>query len=145
MSKAKFAEKDKSVKKEPGNKKNYGQAHEKTFHKHRKWYLTAAILLVLLSGLFFTFWVFNEKRLLDLAFTQIPWWAWGILVTNIADIVAAVALWRWKKWGLWLYMVSVITRSILMIFGESFVTGFAGFLPFAIVGYAVTLNNKQFE
>ncbi len=145
MSKAKFAEKDKNVKKEHGNKKNYGQVHEKTFNKHRKWYLTVAILLVLLSGLFFTFWVFNEKRLLELTFAQIPWWAWGILVTNIADIVAAVALWRWKKWGLWLYMGSVISRSLLMIFGESFVAGFAGFLPFVIVGYAVSLNNKQFE
>ncbi|MBE2221154.1 MAG: hypothetical protein IAF02_06415 [Anaerolineae bacterium] len=145
MSKAKFQEKDKSAKKDHGNKKNYGQVHEKTFHKHRKWYLTVAILLVLLSGLFFTLWVFNEKRLLDLSFAQMPWWAWGILVTNIADIVAAVALWRWKKWGLWLYMASVVSRSVLMVVGDSMLVGFAGFLPFAIVGYIVSLNNKQFE
>ena len=145
MSKAKFNEKDKSAAKKQANNKNYGKVHEKPAHKERKWYLSLAILLVLFSGLFFTFWVFNEKRLLDLSFAQMPWWAWGILVTNIADVVAAIALWRWKKWGLWLYMAAVITRSILMIFGESFAAGFAGFLPFAIVGYAVSLNNKEFD
>ena len=111
MSKAKFDEKDKSAAKKQANNKNYGKVHEKPAHKERKWYLSLAILLVLFSGLFFTFWVFNEKRLLDLSFAQMPWWAWGILVTNIADVVAAIALWRWKKWGLWLYMAAVITRS----------------------------------
>ena len=145
MSKAKFEEHDQSEAQDHGNKKNYGQVNEKTFHKHRKWYLSLAILLVLFAGIFFTLWVFNETRLLGGTFADWPWWAWGILVTNVADIVAALALWKWKKWGLWLYLASITTRTVLMVTAGFFGTGFASFLPFAIVGYAVSLNNKQFD
>lgn len=145
MSKAKFNEKDKSAVKASGNKKNHGQVHEKTAHKERKWYLSLAILLVLLSGLFFTFWVFNETRLLGGTVADWPWWAWGILVTNVADIVAALAMWKWKKWGLWLYLASIVTRTVLMVTAGAFGTGFASFLPFAIVGYAASLSWKKFE
>lgn len=145
MSKAKFTEKDKSAVKKNTNAKTYGKNQETAVHKERKWYLSLAILLVLLSGLFFTFWAFNEKRIMGLSFAEVPWWAWAIVVTNIADVVAAVALWYWKKWGLWVYMVSVITRTVLLLVAGAFGTGFASMLPFFIVGYAVSLNNKQFE
>jgi hypothetical protein len=46
---------------------------------------------------------------------------------------------------LWLYLVSITTRTVLMVVAGAFGTGFASFLPFAIVGYAVSLNWKQFE
>lgn len=145
MSKKKFSEKDKSAVKKKPNTRTYGQHQEKPVHKERKWYITLAIVLVLISGLFSTLWVFNERRLLELAWTEIPWWAWGILVVNVADIIAAIALWRWKKWGLWLYLAAVVTRTVLLIAGGALGTGFASFLPFAIVGYAISLHWKQFE
>jgi uncharacterized BrkB/YihY/UPF0761 family membrane protein len=146
MSKTKFTEKDKSVAQKSPNTKTYGKHQEKPVVKERsKWYLSLAILLVLLSGIFFTFWVFTEKRILGLSFAEIPWWAWGILITNVVDIVAAVALWYWKKWGLWLYLASIVTRTVLIVVAGAFGTGFASFLPFAIVGYAVSLHWKHFE
>ena len=144
MSKTKFEENKKKAKKS-GNSKPGVQSIKKPAQKERKWYLSLVILLVLISGLFFTFWVFNETRLLGGTFADWPWWAWGILVTNVADIVAALALWKWKKWGLWLYLASITTRTVLMVAAGFFGTGFASFLPFAIVGYAVSLNNKQFD
>lgn len=145
MSRTKFEEHDSSAAKEHGNGKSYGQSHEKPAKKERKWYLSLVILLVLISGIFFTFWVFNEKRLLGISYAEFPWWAWGILVTNVADIIAALALWKWKKWGLWLYLASITTRTVLMVTAGAFGSGFASFLPFAIVGYAASLNWKQFE
>ena len=144
MSKTKFEENKKKAKKS-GNSKPGVQSIKKPAQKKRKWYLSLVILLVLISGLFFTFWVFNETRLLGGTFADWPWWAWGILVTNVADIVAALALWKWKKWGLWLYLASIATRTVLMVTAGAFGTGFASFLPFAIVGYAVSLNWKKFE
>jgi cytochrome bd-type quinol oxidase subunit 2 len=128
------------------SKAQYKESHKTSHHKERKWYLSLIILLVLIGGLFSTFWVFNETRLLGDTMANWPWWAWGILVTNIADIVAALALWKWKKWGLWVYLVSIILRTIIMVIGGgAFGAGFASFLPFAIVGYAVSLNWEQFE
>ena len=145
MSKAKFEENDQSAAQQHGNGKNYGQSHETPAKKERKWYLSLAILLVLIGGLFSTFWVLNETRLLGESISNWPWWAWGIFVTNVADIIAALALWKWKKWGLWLFLASVTTRTVLMVTAGAFGTGFASFLPFAIVGYAASLNWKQFE
>ena len=127
------------------SKAQYNEKHTTSHQKERKWYLSLVILLVLLGGLFSTFWVFNETRLLGGTTADWPWWAWSILVTNIADIVAALALWKWRKWGLWLYLASITTRTVLMILAGALGTGFASFLPFAIVGYAVSLNWKQFE
>jgi cytochrome bd-type quinol oxidase subunit 2 len=144
MSKTKFQENKKKAKKS-GNSKPGGHNVKKSAHKERKWYLSLVILLVLVAGLFSTFWVLNETRVLNETIANWPWWAWAIFVTNVADIIAAVALWQWKKWGLWLYLVSVASRTILMVTAGAFGTGFASFLPFAIVGYAVSLNWKQFE
>lgn len=141
MSKAKFQENNSSAAKNHGTQK----VHDSSAHKERKWYLSLVILLVLIGGLFSTFWVLNETRLLEATMSDWPWWAWAIFVTNAADVVAAVALWQWKKWGLWVYLASVIARTILIVVAGAFGTGFASFLPFAIVGYAVSLNWKQFE
>ncbi|NIV28897.1 MAG: hypothetical protein GWN58_05105, partial [Anaerolineae bacterium] len=57
-----------------------------------------------------------------------PVWMLAILfVLGIVDIVAAIAAWNWKKWGLWLYAVStvagiavglVLTRTQLIVFHD---------------------------
>lgn len=145
MSKAKFQENNKSAVKKSGNGKSTVHSAKQTAHKERPWYLSLAILLVLISGIFSTVWALNEKRLLGVSFAEIPWWAWAVLVTNLVDIVAAAALWYWKKWGLWLYMASVVSRTVLLVVAGAFGSGFASFLPFAIVGYIVSMHWKKFE
>ncbi|MFO7680406.1 MAG: hypothetical protein R6X34_10175 [Chloroflexota bacterium] len=153
MSKAKFQENNKSAVKKTGNgkganqgaKQNAKQNAKQITPKERPWYLSLAILLVLISGIFSTVWALNEKRLLGVSFAEIPWWAWAVFITNVVDIVAAAALWYWKKWGLWLYMASVVTRTVLLVVAGAFGSGFASFLPFAIVGYIVSMHWKKFE
>lgn len=147
MSKAKFQENSKSAVKKPGNGsgKASSKATKQSDSKERPWYLSLAVLLVLISGIFSTVWALNEKRLLGVSFAEIPWWAWAVVITNIVDIVAAAALWYWKKWGLWLYMASVVTRTVLLVVAGAFGSGFASFLPFAIVGYIVSMHWKKFE
>ncbi|MFN2183313.1 MAG: hypothetical protein ACK2UU_04950 [Anaerolineae bacterium] len=76
-----------------------------------------------------------------------PSWMLAILfVLGIADIVAAVAAWFWKKWGLWLYVISmvvgvavglVLTRSQLIVFHD--------IIPLAILGWLIKDKRKWFD
>jgi hypothetical protein len=76
-----------------------------------------------------------------------PVWMLAILfVLGIVDIVAAIAAWNWKKWGLWLYAVStvagiavglVLTRTQLIVFPD--------ILPLVILGYLVKDKQQWFD
>ena len=65
----------------------------------------------------------------------------------IADIVAAFALWRWKKWGLTLYLVATSVVIVLGILatGAAMMWSFSRLLPFIIVGYIVRSKWEFFE
>ena len=67
------------------------------------------------------------------------WFILSVVAAAILDIVAAVALWRWKKWGLTLYLIAtsiVIVLGILAT-GAAMLWSFSRLLPFIIVGYIV--------
>ena len=76
-----------------------------------------------------------------------PVWMLAILcLLGIVDIVAAIAAWNWKKWGLWLYFIStvvgiavglVLTRTQLIVFHD--------IIPVVILGYLVKDKQKWFD
>ncbi|MCB8983931.1 MAG: hypothetical protein H6659_08910 [Ardenticatenaceae bacterium] len=141
MSKAKYSGSSSAAKKVPAKK-----APGKTaVVKKRKPLLTVALLIVLLSGIVFTLMLFNEKRLLGTSFADVPWYAWLMVVTTIADVVAAIALWYWKRWGLYLFIVSSAARALFMVLAGMIGAGFSALAPAAIVAYLVSLSWKQFE
>ena len=75
------------------------------------------------------------------------WFILSAVAAAILDIVAAVALWRWKKWGLTLYLIAtsiVIVLGILAT-GAAMLWSFSRLLPFIIVGYIVRSKWEYFE
>jgi hypothetical protein len=76
-----------------------------------------------------------------------PFWMLAILfVLGIADIVAAVSAWFWRKWGLGLYAIStvvgiavglVLTRSQLIVFHDV--------IPLVILGWLIKDKRKWFD
>lgn len=76
-----------------------------------------------------------------------PSWVLATLfLLSLADVVAAIAAWYWKKWGLWLYAIStgigivlglVLTRSQLWVFHD--------LLPLVILGYLVRDKRNGFD
>lgn len=104
--------------------------------KERGTWLSLWLILVLLHGIFASglIWYLRTQRN-----DPSPSWILAILfLLAVADIVAALAAWNWKKWGLWLYAVStaadiviglVLTGSQLVVFHE--------IIPLAILGYLV--------
>ncbi len=67
-----------------------------------------------------------------------------LLLVSLADIAAAVGLWLWKLWGLYLYSIAtaVLAGISIVVTGNVWVSLYQ-FIPVAIFGYVLRLQNKQ--
>lgn len=148
MSKAKYSGKSQAANKTPGKSNNYakknGPAAKTAVTKSRKPYLTAALLIILVVNILLTILLFNEKRVIGMAFADVPWYAWVMILTSILNVVAAGALWYWKRWGLYLYIGSAAATTLVMVLAGMVGAGFSALAPAAIVTYLISLNWKQF-
>ena len=106
--------------------------------------MSAWLILIMIHGILaavLIWYLRNEGNLSS------PWWVWSILlVLALADIVAAIAVWNWKRWGLWLYTAStaagiaiglVLTASQLIVFHD--------IIPLVILGMLVKDKHAYFD
>ena len=75
------------------------------------------------------------------------WFILSLIGASIIDIIAAIGLWQWKKWGLTLYLVGTVIVIVLGILatGAAMLWSFSRLLPFIIVGYIVRSKWEMFE
>jgi len=115
-------------------------------HKERGFWLAAAIVVVILHGLLMLGIIYGEQYLQQ---TDGPptWFVLSTIAVAIADIVAGIALWRWKQWGLTLYLVAtlVIIGLGIMATGYAMFWAFSRLIPFVIVGYIIRSRWQYFE
>ena len=76
-----------------------------------------------------------------------PWWVFTLLfVLAIADIVAAVAAWYWKRWGLQLYALSTVVGIVIgLVLTASQLIVFHDIIPLAILGYLIKDKRSHFS
>lgn len=72
----------------------------------------------------------------------------GILVVmiliSLADLIAAVGMWFWKQWGIYLYiMATIVVAAMSIVLTGSVWVSLYQFIPVAILGYVISLQNKQ--
>ena len=71
----------------------------------------------------------------------LPWYLSLLFLAAVAKIVAAVAIWLWEKWGLYLYAGAIIVSTIIgILLTGTLLIVFNDVLPLAILGYL--LRNK---
>jgi hypothetical protein len=110
--------------------------------KEHGWLLTTIYVLIILHGIFAAILVTSYTRN-DVVIPRpmiIP-----ILTANaLLDVVAAVAMWYWKRWGVILLGISAVISSAigLIATGNVFVI-FYMMIPFAILIYIITYQNKK--
>lgn len=114
--------------------------------KVRDIWLTAAIIVVIVHGLLMIGVIYGQQYLRS-ADAPPTWFVLSAIAAAIADVVAGFALWRWKKWGLTLYLISTVIVIALgiMATGYGMMWAFSRLIPFAIVGYIVRARWKYFE
>lgn len=109
--------------------------HPQSAEKERGCWLTGWLVLMAIDGIVASLLVFYLRRQPG---SDSPLWLAVLAALSIATVVAAIAIWYWKRWGLVLYAIAVVisiavglilTRSQLWVFHE--------IIPLAILGYLI--------
>ena len=68
------------------------------------------------------------------------------ILAAVADVVAGIGMWKWKKWGYYLYFVSMIVSMVVGLLNTgSLLMVFYAVLPFAVVGWFIRPKWNYFE
>ena len=107
---------------------------------HRTSLQTAALVYVILHG--FIFWAIARSMPSEETTLALILFA----LTALASVIAGVAMWNWKRWGLYLYVgASLALAGVVLLKTISLMMVFGVLLPMAIV---ITLLNpvlKEFR
>ena len=123
------------------NSKGKGPA-KKQFRKNRGTLLSILIILILLHAIGAT--VLAYVTLKDEYAESISWVLPVLTLVSLADIVAAIGMWFWKKWGIYLYAITrVIATAVHIVLTGSTLVVFYDLLPVAILGFVINLQSKQ--
>jgi hypothetical protein len=117
-----------------------GSTH-KPVKKQRGGFLSILLVLIFLHALLATAVAYST---LQEQYRATSWVLPVLALTSLASIVAAVAMWFWKKWGIYLYAAICVTQAVvhLLLTGSGLVV-FYDMIPFVILGYVITLQSKN--
>ena len=120
------------------------QTKQAPARKQRNTLLTIALVIVLLHGLlmFAIFWTVRPEA--ERAWTNIA--VWLMIFSAVGDIVAAAAMWYWKRWGIYLYGAAAVASAIVAVMASGdLILLFGALLPAIIVLYIVAMQRDKFE
>ncbi len=115
---------------------------QKQVKKRRGGFLSFLIILMGVHAVFATY--LSYTYLKQDYVGQRSWILVVLVLSSLADIVAAVGLWLWKQWGIYLYIIATAALAAISIIvtGNVWVSLYQ-FIPVAILGYVISLQNKQ--
>jgi hypothetical protein len=109
--------------------------------KERGGWLTILLVLIFLHSVLATAIAYSS---LKAEYRSTSWVLPVIGLISLAGIVAAVAMWNWKQWGIYLYAaISIIGAVIHILLTGSTMVVFYDLIPVAILGYVITLQSKN--
>jgi hypothetical protein len=121
--------------------------HKSSQHEHapeRGALLTVAIILVVLHGAFFT--ALSYSVIKGDGLIAAPVLLGLLLLCSAATVVAGVAMWFWKRWGIYLYVVAGVGTAVVFLMRTGSIwMMFGAFLPLVIVGYILQPRLKYFS
>jgi len=112
--------------------------------KQRNTLLAVALIAVILHGLIMAavYWTVLPEAQRGLQNIGV----WLMFLTAAADVVAGVALWLWKRWGIYLYAgASIVSAVVTVLFTGDIFLLLGVLLPAVIVLYIVMAQRNQFE
>lgn len=112
--------------------------------KHRNTLLTIALVLVILHGILVValYWIGAPETQRSVGSFAL----WVTLLAAVADVVAGVAMWFWKRWGIYLYAVATVAAAVASLLATgSMLFLFGALLPAIIVLYIIAMQRDTFE
>jgi hypothetical protein len=114
----------------------------KPVNKRRGALLSFLIILIGVHAITASFLIYNYLKQ-DYA-GQRTWILVVLLLASLVDIAAAVGLWLWKQWGIYAYIIATAALAAVSIIVTANVwVSLYQFIPVAILGYVIRLQNKQ--
>ena len=123
------------------------KTHHKSTHDQprpeRGALLTIAIILVVLHGAFFTALSYSVIKGEELI--PAPVLLGLLFLCSVATVVAGIAMWYWKRWGIYLYVIAGVATAVVFLMRTGSVWMlFGAFIPMVIVGYILQPRLKYF-
>jgi hypothetical protein len=119
-----------------------GGAAKRPVKKERGALLSFLIVLVMLHGILAAYLAFSSLK--EVYRDSTSWILIVLGLISLADILAAFAMWRWKKWGIALYAATqVVATAIHLMLTGSLLVVFYDLLPVAFLAYVINLQSKR--
>ena len=115
--------------------------HKSNQPTHRRTTLqTIALIYVVIHG--FLFWAIARSMAVEE--TTLSLVLFGL--SALASVVAGIAMWRWKRWGIYLYAAAtLVLAGVVLLKTMSLMMMFGVFLPMFIVIYILYPAFKHFK
>jgi hypothetical protein len=132
----------KSSKVTKSSKANQKKA-QKAPRKTRGTLLTIALVVIVLHGLIAA--LFYTTARLDTTYLDRPW-ALGLMALHfLLNVVAAVGIWYWQKWAMYVYAGSAILALVVGLLTVGIWSVFYMVLPLAILGWLLRTKWSYFS
>jgi len=110
--------------------------------KHHGTLLKIALIIMVVHGIFGAYLFYSLK--VDPAVER-PWILGLMVVHFLANILAAVGIFYWKQWGLYVYAASAIIALVVGLVSIGAWSVFYMVLPVAILGWLLRTKWDNFE
>jgi hypothetical protein len=104
-------------------------------HKKRGIWLSLLLVVMALHGIFATYFYYVWR--MEGAALDRPWILTLMIIHSLANLVAAVGIWFWQKWALYVYAASTVLGVVVGLISVGVWSVFYIVLPLAIVGWVL--------
>lgn len=112
--------------------------------KERGTWLSSWLIFIMVHGIIATILVGYLQQQGQI--TRFPWALPVLVALSLADIVAGIAAWFWKKWGLTLYAIATVVGIVVgLIATASQLIVFHDIIPLVILGFLVKDKLEYFD
>jgi hypothetical protein len=122
--------------------KNLKSRQKQAREKERGWLLSLVLVIMALHGLAASYFYINVQNMPEV---QKPFVIWLMVLHSLANVVAAIGIWNWKKWALYVYAGSTIASVVAGLLSIGAWSVFYMVLPLAIVGWLLRTKWEYFD
>lgn len=109
--------------------------------KERGGWLSAWLILIMIHGVIATLLVLDALK--QQYAPSKPLIMASLIFISIAAVIAAIAIWYWKKWGLYLYAIAIVVgMATHLVMTGSLLILFYDIIPPVILAYLLNVHNK---
>lgn len=110
-------------------------------NKERGAWLSILLIFIMTHGAFATFLVLDFLK--QQYAPSRPIILVSLIFISVATFISAIAIWFWKKWGLYLYVIStIVSMAMHLIMTGSLLVLFYDIIPPAILAYLLNSHNR---